>query len=406
MPRRVCGSQAAKKVKFVFCGGVYVAKNTLRVESVFCPPAAGKIRGSERNPVVKKGHRPFLTNITGSGSAAPCYILVVDQQAAGVEVVAGIVALAEGADDDTIAGAGVDEPAAADIDADVLNDAAAEPGEEHQIARLPLRIRDAHARAVLRGGRVGQGVAEVAEHPHRKAGAVDAGIARAAVDIGRAEIGLGELNELLADGACRGRPLIVGVVHRLAVVGADIARGAAEGDLIPAVICRVEQVRDLAGADGAHDGGARARLGADVQRIAAADHHAVVAREDVRPGGFRRLSGRCRLLRLAELLRLHDMGLRRKASQIHALLAVEQPQINRQIHALVVGDRGADTVDPRGRELRERLGIGRVVRRRRTRGLICPRDGKIRYKRRRNQQQTRQFSLHNENTCHSFGLAV
>ena len=110
MPRRVCGSQAAKKVKFVFCGGVYVAKNTLRVESVFCPPAAGKIRGSEQNPVVKKGHRPFLTNITGSGSAAPCYILVVDQQAAGVEVVAGIVALAEGADDDTIAGAGVDEP--------------------------------------------------------------------------------------------------------------------------------------------------------------------------------------------------------------------------------------------------------------------------------------------------------
>ena len=132
MPRRVRGSQAAKKVKFVFCGGVYVAKNTLRVESVFCPPAAGKIRGSERNLVVKKGHRPFLTNITGSGSAAPCYILVVDQQAAGVEVVAGIVALAEGADDDTIAGAGVDEPAAADIDADVLNDAAAEPGEELQ----------------------------------------------------------------------------------------------------------------------------------------------------------------------------------------------------------------------------------------------------------------------------------
>lgn len=82
------------------------------------------------------------------------------------------------------------------------------------------------------------------------------GIARAAVDIGRAEIGLGELNELLADGACRGRPLIVGVVHRLAVVGADIARGAAEGDLIPAVIRRVKQVRDLAGADGAHDGGA------------------------------------------------------------------------------------------------------------------------------------------------------
>ena len=35
-------------MKFVFCGGVYVAKYTLRGESVFCPLQEGKTRGSER----------------------------------------------------------------------------------------------------------------------------------------------------------------------------------------------------------------------------------------------------------------------------------------------------------------------------------------------------------------------
>ena len=32
---------------------MYVAKNTLRGESVFCPPWAGKKRGSERSPLLR-----------------------------------------------------------------------------------------------------------------------------------------------------------------------------------------------------------------------------------------------------------------------------------------------------------------------------------------------------------------
>lgn len=48
---RVHGSQAANQLKSVFCSGVYVAKNTLRGESVFCPLTAGKTRGSERDPI-------------------------------------------------------------------------------------------------------------------------------------------------------------------------------------------------------------------------------------------------------------------------------------------------------------------------------------------------------------------
>ncbi len=52
----------ANKLKSVFCGGVYVAKNTLRGESVFCPPAAGKTRGSERNSLTCKGLRPLQVN--------------------------------------------------------------------------------------------------------------------------------------------------------------------------------------------------------------------------------------------------------------------------------------------------------------------------------------------------------
>ena len=41
----------ANKMKFVFCGGVYVAKNTLRGKRVFCLLTAGKTRGSERDPI-------------------------------------------------------------------------------------------------------------------------------------------------------------------------------------------------------------------------------------------------------------------------------------------------------------------------------------------------------------------
>ena len=51
----VRGSGAANKMKFVFCGGVYAAKYTLRGESVFCPLQEGKTRGSERIFFIPKG---------------------------------------------------------------------------------------------------------------------------------------------------------------------------------------------------------------------------------------------------------------------------------------------------------------------------------------------------------------
>ena len=51
MSRRVRAAPGANKVKSVFCGGVYVAKDTLR--------AARKMRGSERIPFAKKADGLF-----------------------------------------------------------------------------------------------------------------------------------------------------------------------------------------------------------------------------------------------------------------------------------------------------------------------------------------------------------
>ena len=62
MSHRVRAAPGANKVKSAFCGGVYVAKYTLRGESVFLR-AARKMRGSERIPFAKKGRRPFLTKL-------------------------------------------------------------------------------------------------------------------------------------------------------------------------------------------------------------------------------------------------------------------------------------------------------------------------------------------------------
>ena len=45
-PHRVRGSQAAKKVKSVFCSGVYVAKNTRR-------------KARSETPLLKKGYAFF-----------------------------------------------------------------------------------------------------------------------------------------------------------------------------------------------------------------------------------------------------------------------------------------------------------------------------------------------------------
>ena len=46
-------SGAANQLKSVFCGGVYVAKNTLRASGVPCPAACGGARrGAQRNSLI------------------------------------------------------------------------------------------------------------------------------------------------------------------------------------------------------------------------------------------------------------------------------------------------------------------------------------------------------------------
>ena len=83
---------------------------------------------------------------------------------------------------------GVDYHAAADIDGNVA-------GIADQITGLSLGIADAAAGVTLRTGVVLQRNAEVAIHPHRKAGAVAAvGQAGAAPDVGVADelLGIGD----------------------------------------------------------------------------------------------------------------------------------------------------------------------------------------------------------------------
>ena len=57
MSHRVRGSQAANQMKSVFCGGVYAAKNTLRV--VECRSHAYGLAKTQRTFFIKKGRRPF-----------------------------------------------------------------------------------------------------------------------------------------------------------------------------------------------------------------------------------------------------------------------------------------------------------------------------------------------------------
>ena len=84
-PRRVRGPQAANRVPSIFRGGMYVAKNTLRGESVFVGACAHGRAGRSEISFVKKGRRPFLTSSQQprrspggavvshfTGEAAPC----------------------------------------------------------------------------------------------------------------------------------------------------------------------------------------------------------------------------------------------------------------------------------------------------------------------------------------------
>ena len=55
LSHRVRGSQAANKIRSVFCGGVYAAKNTLRVTQCHSPAVGGARRGVQRIPLPQKG---------------------------------------------------------------------------------------------------------------------------------------------------------------------------------------------------------------------------------------------------------------------------------------------------------------------------------------------------------------
>ena len=64
-PRRVRGPQAANRVQFIFRGGMYVAKNTLRGESVFVGACAHGRAG--------RSEIPFLTNSRGADAVRSSY---------------------------------------------------------------------------------------------------------------------------------------------------------------------------------------------------------------------------------------------------------------------------------------------------------------------------------------------
>ena len=70
-PRRVRGPQAANQVKSIFRGGMYVAKKTLRGESVpeWAKSPFGRAGRSE-NSLVQKGRRPFWTSLKAAPSGA------------------------------------------------------------------------------------------------------------------------------------------------------------------------------------------------------------------------------------------------------------------------------------------------------------------------------------------------
>ena len=72
-PRRVRGPQAANSVPSIFRGGMYVAKNTLRGESVFVGACAHGRAGRSEIPFVKKGRRPFLTSSRGADAVRSSY---------------------------------------------------------------------------------------------------------------------------------------------------------------------------------------------------------------------------------------------------------------------------------------------------------------------------------------------
>ena len=72
-PRRVRGPQAANSVPSIFRGGVYVAKNTLRGESVLSRILCVKTRGSERKLFCQKRAPPFFDKLKNRSAPADLF---------------------------------------------------------------------------------------------------------------------------------------------------------------------------------------------------------------------------------------------------------------------------------------------------------------------------------------------
>ena len=168
------------------------------------------------------------------------------EDAAGVDIHVVVIPAGQVVDADLVCtGGSVDELAAADVDAHVGDGLAAPVLEEHQVAGLQLALGHGHAVGQLAGGGAVEGVAEVAVDVGGEAGAVKAGGAVAAVDIGHAQVLLGVVHDLLAqaaavrDGGGHGTvpPGAGGVLAGDHVLAAHIAGDAgAGGDLVPAAV--------------------------------------------------------------------------------------------------------------------------------------------------------------------------
>ena len=143
--------------------------------------------------------------------------------------------------------------------------------EEHQIAGLALRRGNRRTLCILVAGAVIQAVAKRSKDRHGKAGTVRTGIAGTAVDIGRAQIGVGVGDQVLTHGAGSGSAFVIGIVHRLGIVGADIAGGLAIGDLVPTVNS-VLQMGHLTAVDGTQHRTAGGFTHVQILR----HHHAVI----------------------------------------------------------------------------------------------------------------------------------
>ena len=187
----------------------------------------------------------------------------------------------------------MDELPAAQIDTHVA-DAASAGVEEHQVAGGPLRRGNGGTQGVLAGGAVGQGDAKLGKHLHGEAGTVDAAVAGAAVAVRRAQIGVAEGDDVLHQRAGGVGALVIGVVYRLAVLGHDVAGGAAVAHLVPVVILHIDEVGHLAGPDGPQGGGVLIGLSPQGDVVLTGGQHAVVLRQEVL---------------LLQFLRLADQGL-------------------------------------------------------------------------------------------------